>query len=128
MDSRQYFSRYRLECAQQCIKSAKMLFENGDHKGAANRSYYAIFHSIRAVLALDGVDFKKHSGVTSYFRKNYIKTGKLPTELSDFLSEAFLVRQQSDYADFFVISKQEVERQIQNAQRFYEEIERFLSI
>ena len=49
-------------------------------------------------------------------------------ELSDYVIGAFSVRQQSDYEDFFLISKQEVEEQIQNAQRFYEEIERFLSI
>lgn len=42
---------------------------------AANRSYYAIFHAARVVLALDGQDYKKHSGVISNFQKNYIKTG-----------------------------------------------------
>lgn len=48
---------YRLQQAVTCIKSAKILMEAEDYKGAANRSYYAIFHCMRAVLALDGVDF-----------------------------------------------------------------------
>ena len=43
-----------------------------------HRSYYAIFHAMRAVLALDGIDMKRHSGVMSEFRRLYIKTGILP--------------------------------------------------
>lgn len=58
-------SDYRLEMAKRCIKSAKVLAADDDYKGAANRSYYAIFHCMRSVLAMEGVDFSKHSGVRS---------------------------------------------------------------
>lgn len=60
-------SEYRLEKAKESLKYAKLLFENNGYAEAANRAYYAIFHASRAVLALDGVDRKKHSGVISYF-------------------------------------------------------------
>lgn len=66
---------YRLETARQCIISAKALIEISDYKGAANRSYYAVFHCMRSVLALCAVDFSKYSAVGAYFRKEYIKTG-----------------------------------------------------
>ena len=82
-------SRYRLKQAEQCIRSAKLLAEHEDYKGAANRSYYGIFHCMRSVLALDQVDFSKHSGVSAYFRKEYIKTGIFNVELSDMIREAF---------------------------------------
>ncbi len=36
-------SKYRMEQAKQCIKSAKALVEIEDYKGAANRAYYAVF-------------------------------------------------------------------------------------
>ena len=29
----------------------------------------------RLILALDGVDFKKHAGVISYFQREYVKSG-----------------------------------------------------
>lgn len=61
--------RYRLEKAEKCLLSAKLLAQSEDYCGAANRSYYAIFHSIRSLLALDGVDFSKHAGVMAYFQK-----------------------------------------------------------
>ena len=49
-------SKYRLEQAEKCIKSAQALVDIDDYKGSANRAYYAIFHCIRSVLALDEVD------------------------------------------------------------------------
>jgi len=34
-----------------------------DYASANNRAYYAIIHAMRAVLTLDGEDFKKHFAV-----------------------------------------------------------------
>lgn len=119
-------SKYRYQQSQQCIKSAKILVQAEDYKGAANRSYYAIFHAMRSVLALENKDFSKHSGVSAYFRREYIKTGIFEVELSDIISSAFDVRSNSDYDDFYVISKEEVEEQIENAIRFCNVIEKFL--
>ena len=119
-------SGYRFEQALQCIKSAKILLEAGDYKGAANRSYYAIFHAMRSVLALRKIDFSKHSGVSAYFRKEYIKTGIFDVELSDIISIAFDARSNSDYDDFYVISKDEVEEQIANAIKFCEVVKVYL--
>lgn len=119
-------SRYRMSQAQQCIKSAKLLAENDDFKGAANRSYYAVFHGMRSVLALEQVDFSKHSGVSAYFRKEYIKTGIFDVELSDIVKEAFDVRSDSDYDDYFAISKEEVKQQIANAEYFCGKIREYL--
>ena len=119
-------SQYRYKQAQQCIKSAKLLVTAEDYKGAANRSYYAIFHAMRSVLALENKDFSKHSGVSAYFRKEYIKTGIFNVELSDIISSAFDVRSNSDYDDFYVISKEEVEEQIADAVKFCDAVKEFL--
>jgi uncharacterized protein (UPF0332 family) len=119
-------ANYRMEQSTQCIKSAKVLLDTGDYKGAANRSYYSIFHAMRAVLALDQVDFSKHAGVSAYFRKEYIKTGTFKIEMSDIIKSAFDVRSDSDYDDYYVISKNDVVKQIENAEYFYQEIQRYL--
>lgn len=127
MDKRyRELSDYRLEQAKRCVKSAKILASDDDYKGAANRSYYAIFHCMRSVLALEGVDFSKHSGVSSYFRKQYIKTGIFDAELSDIIKEAFDIRSDSDYDDYYVLSKDDVEKQIENAEKFCFVIEAYL--
>lgn len=120
-------SQHRLRQAKQCIQSAKVLRDIDDYKGAANRSYYAIFHAIRSVLALEQKDFSKHSGVSSYFRKVYVKTGVFPVEMSDIITEAFDIRTDSDYDDYFLISKSDVDQQIKNVEKFCEQIETYLS-
>ena len=43
---------YRLETAKSDLKSAKILFAAEEYKGANNRAYYAIFHSLKAWTAL----------------------------------------------------------------------------
>ncbi|MBR1758955.1 MAG: HEPN domain-containing protein [Lachnospiraceae bacterium] len=52
-------SQYRLECSQEALEDAKLMFQNGRYKNTLNRAYYSIFHGIRAVNALDGYDSSK---------------------------------------------------------------------
>ena len=60
-------SQYRFQKAREMLASAKRDMEAKDYASANNRVYYAIFHAMRAVLALDGEDFKKHSAVIARF-------------------------------------------------------------
>jgi len=117
---------YRLEKAEKCLESAIILVNADDYCSAANRSYYAIFHSIRSILALEGIDFSKHAGVMAHFQRNYVKTGVFGKEFSKILTEAFEVRSESDYDDYYVISKEEVELQIQHAQYFIEGVREYI--
>ena len=61
---------------------------------------------------------KRHSGVISEFRRRYIKTGIFDMEMSTIISDLFNIRTDSDYDDFFVIAKEDVAVQIQNAETF----------
>lgn len=119
MDNRKNdLCKYRLEKAAKCLSSAEVLMNIGDYCSAANRSYYSIFHCIRSILALEEIDFSKHSGVMAYFQKNYVKTGIFGKEYSKILTEAFEIRSESDYDDYYILSKDEVAEQIQNAHFF----------
>lgn len=48
----------RLEQSHECLSVSKMLMDIS-LKSSINRSYYCIFHAMRAVLALDKFDSKK---------------------------------------------------------------------
>ncbi len=63
-------SQVRLDTAKSCLRDAEILIDTESFKSSANRSYYTIFHAMRAVLVFDGFDSKKHSGIISEFRKN----------------------------------------------------------
>ena len=120
-------SQTRLNIAKERIEFADEILALGDYKTVANRSYYAVFSAMRAVLALDGFDSKKHSGVIAEFRRNYLKTELISKDLSPIIDALVEIRQGSDYDDFYVVSKSEVCEQLENAKIFIREVEKFLS-
>lgn len=119
--------KYRMKMAKERLESAKLLLDNGQFKDSIGRSYYAMFTSVRAILALDGQDFSKHAGVISYFQKNYIKTGVFDVKYSKYLSQAFQIRNNTDYADFFIVSVTDAREQYERALDFYKEIAEYIS-
>lgn len=56
-----------------------------------------------------------------------MKSGIFGKEYSKILTEAFQVRSESDYDDYYIISKDEVDAQIQNAQIFFQGIAGYIS-
>ena len=127
MERAEDMSKYRFEQAEQCLASSKMLLNAGDYKGAANRSYYCVFHAMRSVMALRNVDFGNHGQVMGYFRREYIKTNMFPMEMSDILTVLFDVRNKSDYDDFYIISKKDVTNQMTSAEFFLVEVQKYLN-
>ena len=121
-------SKLRIGIAAERLDYADEILKIGDYKTVANRSYYAVFSAMRAVLALDGFDSKKHSGIIAEFRKRYLKTAILPKpkELSEIIDSLVEIRQGSDYDDFYIISKEEVTAQLENARFFVSEVEKYL--
>ena len=115
-----------IEKAKQSLTSAHILFSHTDFSGAVNRLYYCVFYCARALLSNENVDFKKHSGVISYFRKEYIKTGILEQRLSDIIGELFSDRVGCDYDTSFSVNKEDVEREIKDAEFFLEKITEYL--
>lgn len=125
-DNKQELMKYRLEMAKDRLCSSKLLLDNESYKDSIGRSYYAMFTSVRALLAAEGVDFSKHAGVIAYFQKEYIKTGKLDKKYSKYISQAFQIRNNVDYADFFLVSRQDAKEQYERAKDFVEMIEKYL--
>ena len=121
-------AKYRLSKSVECSIAANRLLEDGLYAHSVNRSYYSIFHAIRAVLALEGVDFKKHSGVISYYQQHYIKTGIFERKYSDYVKEAFTIRTDSDYEDFYVASKDDALEQLEHARQFIRAVEEYINL
>lgn len=119
-------ANYRIEKAEDCLNASKLLLDDEFYADSANRSYYAIFHSINALFALRSIGFKKHSGVLANFNLDYIKSGLIEIEYAKIAKSAFSVRTQSDYSDFYIVSKQDVSEQYQNAEKFVNRIKEFI--
>lgn len=119
-------SRYRLEKSETMLAAAQRDFGEGDYASANNRAYYCVFHAMRAVLALDGVDFKKHSAVIARFTQDYLKTDLLPRGYGKLISNASLIRNRSDYEDFYICSVEDTKRLVDGAIDFHAAVKAFL--
>ena len=108
------------------MQTAELLLRNADFRSSINRSYYSIFHAIRAVNALDGFDSSKHSGVISHFNQEYVKTGLLEKEVSKIIRNASELREQADYEDFYEASQEEAVDVFEQATRFISVVEVYL--
>ena len=120
-------SQYRIERAKEDIVTAKVNIDNGLYKGAVNRSYYAIFHAIRAVNVLDGFDASKHSALIAHFNQFHVHTGDFEKFTYKIIDSVYRIREKCDYSDFFVVSKEEAEEQYNKAIEFVKCVEHFLS-
>lgn len=127
-DNRRELIKYRLESARESLNSAEVLLASKSYKDSIGRSYYAMFTAVRALLAKDSVDYSKHAGVISYFQREYIKTQKFEKKYSKYLSQAFQIRNNTDYADFFVVSFEDAREQADRAKEFLTAIEEFFKI
>lgn len=125
-DNRIELMKYRLEMAEERLKASKLLLDAGSYKDSIGRSYYAMFTAVRALLAIDGQDFSKHAGVIAYFQKEYVKSGKIEKKYSKYISQAFQIRNNTDYADFFIVSSQDAQEQYEKAKEFFERIETYI--
>jgi uncharacterized protein (UPF0332 family) len=118
--------KFRFEQGQAALESAKMLFDQNDIRGSLNRSYYAIFYAARALLAINQLETRKHSGLVSTFIKEYVSTGIFDKEFSSIIKSAQKIRIESDYEDFYVLSREMAQTQIENAEKFVRKIEEYL--
>ena len=80
-EKRQALSVYRMEQAEETLTAAKMCLEYHLYKDCINRSYYVAFYAVKAVLAIEGVDFKRHKDAVAYFNKMYVASGKVSREV-----------------------------------------------
>lgn len=113
---------YRMDRAKEMLVAARENLEIGQYKTSLNRSYYAIFHAMRAMNILKGFDSSKHSGVIAFFNKEYLKENILDRNLSIVIKNSAFLREKSDYDDFYIASKQEAEKQLEEAERFLDAV------
>lgn len=78
-----------LKKADESIKAAKLLFDNGLFGFAVSRAYYAMFYIVGAVLLIKGLCFSKHKAVVSAFGQHFVKTNIFEHKFHRYLVEAF---------------------------------------
>lgn len=94
LDERRWdLCKYRMEQAKESLGASKITLENNMIKDAINRSYYSAFYAMKAVLALEEKDFKRHKDVVAYFNKTYVATGEFSRELGRMIAKLQQLRE-----------------------------------
>lgn len=119
-------SKYRYQRSRENLRDAWILLDAQSYKSSVNRSYYAIFHCLRAVTALDSFDSSKHSGIIAFFNMHYVKTGIFDKTVSKMLDKAYRWREKADYKDYEEVTENTAKEQIMNAEKIMSVIEPYL--
>ena len=122
----QNVAEHRLEQAKEDLEAGKLLYDKNFYKSANNRAYYSIFHSIKAVLALEPIDFKRHKDVLAYFNKNYINKEIFSRMMGRKIQNASAIREDSDYDDEFIVDADKTNEQLKTAEELIELVDKYI--
>jgi uncharacterized protein (UPF0332 family) len=114
-------TRSRLE-----IEAAQLLAEGGFGAQAISRAYYAAFYAAERALAAIGESRPKHSGVVAAFGRHVVREGGLDDDVGRILRSLFEQRNNADYGEA-AASREDAEYAIRDAQRFVDEVARWLT-
>jgi len=112
--------------ASMLLEESKLLTKSGFYNGSLNRSYYSIYNSVKALLEFKGIETKSHSGLLTMFHDHYVKTGEFSRTALDNLHRSEILREKSDYKNFFEASPTDAKEQIKNASLFLKESIKYL--
>lgn len=119
--------RHRLNQAEESLKDAKVLLDaNRSPRSIINRSYYAMFYAVLALLQKIGKVPRKHSGVISLFDTEFVLKGLFSKELSKDFHDIFNLRQVSDYQVIEAATSSDAETALKRAVEFVEVVNKYL--
>lgn len=117
---------YRMRSAIETLGVSALCLESQHYKDSINRSYYAAFYAVKAVLALEEVDFKRHKDAVAYFNKTYVATDIFSREIGKKLGRLKQERETSDYDDFYIASAVDATEQYAAAEFIITEVKQYL--
>lgn len=118
--------RYRLERAEEALEEADVMADMSHWKTCINRLYYACFYAVSALLLKNDLSSSKHTGVKSFFNREFVLTGIVPGAYGRLYNLLFRYRQQSDYEDFFTIDEEIVREWMTESKNFVRTIRRII--
>lgn len=114
----------RLKRSKSELDNAKSYYNNEQLTNfIADRVYLAVYHGMKAALALDGIETDRQNRTISEFNRLYIKTGTFPAEYSIMIENLKRLSFASNNDPFYKSDKKELNTQIQNAEAIIASIE-----
>lgn len=111
------YPRTEWDRAIDALRDADILVASRGFDGAASRAYYAAFHAVTALFALDGRIFTKHSALEAAVHRELVKGGKWPGELGRDFSFCVDLRGVGDYGTEVRVDAKQANDAIASARR-----------
>mgnify|MGYP001574188031 CR=1 FL=1 len=109
------------------MKTARIDFDNERYDDSVSRSYYAVFHTISAVLLSKGLHFSSHSQTIGAFNKEFIKSKEFPASFTKIIENLFNERQTGDY-DFETYLDADIAKEdLEEAEKIIDACETYLA-
>ena len=96
-----------IERANEAIKVANLLFENGFFRDAVSRLYYSLLYFVRGLLLTEGFEPKSHEGALRLFGLHFVKKGLFKTEDSHIFSKLMKYREEADYNPSYTFTRED---------------------
>ena len=109
------------------LEIAALLLDREHYRTCLQRSYYSIYYATQALLLSQNLDASTHKGTIRLFGQYFVKTGLFSSEFAKILSDAYELRQLSDYDADFTGTLAEAERILEQAKTFVAEVEQLLN-
>ena len=96
-----------IERANEAIKVAYLLFENGFFRDAVSRLYYSLLYFVRGLLLTEGFEPKSHEGALRLFGLHFVKKGLFKAEDSHIFSKLMKYREEADYNPSYTFARED---------------------
>lgn len=112
--------------ADESLRAAELLREQGLHADAVSRAYYAVLHAAKAALLTAGIEAESHAAVRRLFGFHLIRTGEFEPEWAAQIAETSDDRLAADYDVETRFSAEDATEQWRKAHDFAERVRRHL--
>ena len=99
--------REETDRADESMRAADLLFDNGFMRDAVAKLYYSLLYMIRAILLTKGLEPKSHEGALRLFGLHFVKQGVFETRDSHLFSKLMKYRQEADYNPSYMFSSED---------------------
>jgi uncharacterized protein (UPF0332 family) len=121
------YIKAHLAKADDDLVTARDNLDDKHWRGAVNRVYYALFHTVSAALLWLDIERARHSGVHAAFGEHLIKPGIIEPEFGQIYTRVRKAREAEDYDVMTIpLTDKEAIQIVEDAERFVLRLESYL--
>jgi hypothetical protein len=112
---------------EDALAAATALLDLGLHADAVSRTYYGVFHHLRALLVARGVEPRSHAGAIHLFNREFVNTGLFPATCNRLLAGLQRARELADYSAAVTFAETDARTDLAAARAFCAEVRAWLA-